>query len=64
VQTGLPFYSGGFAIGHRLRQSAVFFFYRGACATATAWMVRGRLTTCPFYVGTVASLLGKPNCFC
>ncbi|MBJ6109171.1 AAA family ATPase [Hymenobacter sp. BT523] len=26
-------------------------------------MVRGRLTTCPFYVGTVASLLGKPELF-
>ncbi|OGX86922.1 DEAD/DEAH box helicase [Hymenobacter glacialis] len=25
--------------------------------------VRGRLTNCPFYVGTVASLLGKPELF-
>ena len=62
VQAGLPF----IRVGSRLGTAPVYRPYLLDNMLAdchSRQMVRGRLTTCPFYVGTVASLLGKPELF-
>ena len=62
VQAGLPF----IRVGSRLGTAPVYrpYLLDNMLADCTSrQMVRGRLTTCPFYVGTVASLLGKPELF-
>ncbi|MCC3152584.1 AAA domain-containing protein [Hymenobacter sp. BT770] len=62
VQAGLPF----IRVGSRLGTAPVYRPYLldnmlRDCTNRQA--VRDRLGTCPFYVGTVASLLGKPELF-
>ncbi|ALW86136.1 hypothetical protein AUC43_14160 [Hymenobacter sedentarius] len=62
VQAGLPF----IRVGSRLGTAPVYRPYLldnmlRDCTNRQA--VRDRLSTCPFYVGTVASLLGKPELF-
>ncbi|MDB5233663.1 MAG: hypothetical protein JWR44_656, partial [Hymenobacter sp.] len=62
VQAGLPF----IRVGSRLGTAQVYRPYLldnmlRDCANRQS--VRDRLATCPFYVGTVASLLGKPELF-
>ncbi len=62
VEAGLPF----IRVGSRLGTSVGYRPYLldnmlRDCTTRQA--VRDRLQTCPFYVGTVASLLGKPELF-
>jgi len=62
VAAGLPF----IRVGSRLGTAPVYRPYLldsmlRDCATRQA--VRDRLKHCPFYVGTVASLLGKPELF-
>jgi len=62
VQAGLPF----IRVGSRLGTSVPYRPYLldsmlRDCLSRQA--VRDRLGTCPFYVGTVASLLGKPELF-
>ena len=62
MQAGLPF----IRVGSRLGTAPVYRPYLLDNMLAdchSRQMVRGRLTTCPFYVGTVASLLGKPELF-
>ncbi len=62
VQAGLPF----IRVGSRLGTAAAYrpYLLDNMLRDCTSrQMVRGRLTTCPFYVGTVASLLGKPELF-
>ena len=62
VQAGLPF----IRVGSRLGTAPVYRPYlldNMLRDCNSRQMVRGRLTTCPFYVGTVASLLGKPELF-
>ncbi|HEX8505203.1 MAG TPA: AAA domain-containing protein [Hymenobacter sp.] len=62
VQAGLPF----IRVGSRLGTAPVYrpYLLDNMLRDCTSrQMVRGRLTTCPFYVGTVASLLGKPELF-
>ena len=62
VQAGLPF----IRVGSRLGTAPVYrpYLLDNMLADCNSrQMVRGRLTTCPFYVGTVASLLGKPELF-
>ncbi|GAA4358264.1 hypothetical protein GCM10023185_23720 [Hymenobacter saemangeumensis] len=62
VAAGLPF----IRVGSRLGTAPIYRPYLldnmlRDCPTRQA--VRDRLKTCPFYVGTVASLLGKPELF-
>ena len=62
LDAGLPF----IRVGSRLGTAPVYRPYLldnmlRDCTTRQA--VRDRLQTCPFYVGTVASLLGKPELF-
>ncbi|WP_310397810.1 AAA domain-containing protein [Hymenobacter sp.] len=62
VQAGLPF----IRVGSRLGTAPGYrpYLLDNMLRDCTSrQMVRGRLTTCPFYVGTVASLLGKPELF-
>ncbi|WP_156175884.1 AAA domain-containing protein [Hymenobacter terrenus] len=62
VEAGLPF----IRVGSRLGTAPVYrpYLLDNMLRDCTSrQMVRGRLTTCPFYVGTVASLLGKPELF-
>ena len=62
VQAGLPF----IRVGSRLGTAPAYRPYlldNMLRDCHSRQMVRGRLTTCPFYVGTVASLLGKPELF-
>ncbi|WP_201982137.1 DEAD/DEAH box helicase [Hymenobacter rubidus] len=62
VQAGLPF----IRVGSRLGTAPMYrpYLLDNMLRDCTSrQMVRGRLTTCPFYVGTVASLLGKPELF-
>ena len=62
VDAGLPF----IRVGSRLGTSPGYrpYLLDNMLRDCTSrQMVRGRLTTCPFYVGTVASLLGKPELF-
>ncbi|WP_035559800.1 DEAD/DEAH box helicase [Hymenobacter sp. IS2118] len=62
VDAGLPF----IRVGSRLGTAPVYRPYlldNMLRDCTTRQVVRGRLTTCPFYVGTVASLLGKPELF-
>ncbi len=62
VQAGLPF----IRVGSRLGTAPIYrpYLLDNMLRDCTSrQMVRGRLTTCPFYVGTVASLLGKPELF-
>ena len=62
VQAGLPF----IRVGSRLGTAPVYrpYLLDNMLRDCTSrQMVRGRLTTCPFYVGTVASLLSKPELF-
>ncbi|MBD2769000.1 AAA family ATPase [Hymenobacter sp. BT664] len=62
VDAGLPF----IRVGSRLGTAPAYrpYLLDNMLRDCTSrQMVRGRLTTCPFYVGTVASLLGKPELF-
>jgi DNA replication ATP-dependent helicase Dna2 len=62
VEAGLPF----IRVGSRLGTAPVYRPYlldNMIRDCPSRQMVRARLTGCPFYVGTVASLLGKPELF-
>jgi len=62
VDAGLPF----IRVGSRLGTAPLYrpYLLDNMLRDCTSrQMVRGRLTTCPFYVGTVASLLSKPELF-